>query len=128
MLVRTHTAGDKVWIGEGYLQILELPPGVRVKVGYEFPREISIHRDNPPVVVGLAMKVAAYRELIGAVGQWAASVKSAANPEERARECVSLQSAIDELHAAKCNRATVRDLERAVAVLLAAKALIGKAA
>lgn len=52
MLVRTHTAGDKVWIGQGYVQILELPPGVRVKVGYEFPREISIHRDNPPVVVG----------------------------------------------------------------------------
>jgi hypothetical protein len=51
MLVRHHKAGDKIWVGEGYVEILELV-GSRVKVGYQFPDHIKIHRDNPPVVVG----------------------------------------------------------------------------
>lgn len=71
------------------------------------------------------MKVSQYRELIGAVSQWSASVKSAANEGERASEVDTLKGAVAELRAASCQRLTVRDLERATAVLLQADKLIG---
>jgi hypothetical protein len=73
----------------------------------------------------MRVNVGQYRELIGAVSQWAASVKSAATPAERARELESLKSAVAELRAVRWGgRLKPLDLERATAVLLEADRLI----
>ena len=63
------------------------------------------------------MKVAEYRDLIDAVGQWMRSLRSAVTGNEQRQEAMRLRDAVASLKAARCKNATPRDRERASRVI-----------
>lgn len=46
MLAMSHQIGSKIWIGNGFIEILDVRPSGRIRIGYTFDKSVNVRRDE----------------------------------------------------------------------------------
>lgn len=46
MLAMSHQIGSKIHIGNGFIEILDVRPSGRIRIGYTFDKSVNVRRDE----------------------------------------------------------------------------------